>query len=381
MHISCQSLNAMITPNLTRQLKGLLMTMKWTLCVVLALFVYLITSVAFAEVPTSMQFQGYLTDAEGEPLVGVYSIIFTLYDEVEDGNAIWTERLDVAIDSGSFSAKLGDINPLDPNIFGDDILWMSIAIGQDDELSPRSPISSVPYATRASVADNAMTETDVQSIIDDGSYLTGYDESDPTVNALAKAILNCGTDEIAKWDGEGWICSVDTAGITDETDPIYLQAPASGIDDDDIASWRACYDWGNHADAYYLTNFTETDPTVNSLAKTFLDCANGDVARFNGADWECSLDVNTTYSGADFALSDQICPEGQKVAGVSSSGAIVCEVDIDTITDTQYSGADFALSDQDCPVGMVVSGISTSGAVQCEDDDGITDAHANLVLF
>ena len=32
--------------------------------------------------------------------------------------------------------------------------------------------------------------------------------------------------------------------------------------------WNTAYNWGNHAAAGYLTNYTETDPTVNSWAKS-----------------------------------------------------------------------------------------------------------------
>lgn len=38
--------------------------------------------------------------------------------------------------------------------------------------------------------------------------------------------------------------------------------------DGNSGNWKEAYDWGNHADADYLTSFTETDPTVPSHVKS-----------------------------------------------------------------------------------------------------------------
>lgn len=39
------------------------------------------------------------------------------------------------------------------------------------------------------------------------------------------------------------------------------------VTDTQITNWNSAYGWGNHADAGYLTSFTETDPTVPAWAK------------------------------------------------------------------------------------------------------------------
>jgi hypothetical protein len=43
---------------------------------------------------------------------------------------------------------------------------------------------------------------------------------------------------------------------------------------------------------------TESDPTVNSLGKATLSCTSGEVAKWNGSNWVCAVDVdtNTIYS-------------------------------------------------------------------------------------
>ena len=40
------------------------------------------------------------------------------------------------------------------------------------------------------------------------------------------------------------------------------------VTDTQISNWNSAYGWGNHADAGYLTSFTESDPTVPAWAKT-----------------------------------------------------------------------------------------------------------------
>lgn len=58
-----------------------------------------------------------------------------------------------------------------------------------------------------------------------------------------------------------------TGGIA-EKDPVFTVAPAYGIDHTDISNWSTAYGWGNHANAGYLTYFTESDPVfVSSAAK------------------------------------------------------------------------------------------------------------------
>lgn len=177
------------------------------------LCVLLTSSLAQAQVPTSMQFQGYLTDADGEPLSGPHNITFTLYGSEAGSDSVWTSTETVIIEAGAFTATLGGQgNPLDANIFGTDPLWLGVAVDAGEELTPRTTISSVPYATRAAVADNAMSEARVQTIIDDGGYLT----------------------EVT------------------ETDPVYGNAPASGISSAQVSNWDACYAWGDHGTAGYI---------------------------------------------------------------------------------------------------------------------------------
>jgi|GEM_PF-1127497 len=76
-----------------------------------------------------------------------------------------------------------------------------------------------------------------------------------------------------------------------------------------------------------LTSYTETDPTVNDLGKAALSCSSGEVAKWNGSNWVCAVDVdtNTTYSaGTGLDLAGTIFNvEVPLVLSGSASGGIL----------------------------------------------------------
>lgn len=53
-------------------------------------------------------------------------------------------------------------------------------------------------------------------------------------------------------------------------------------------------------------------------------CGAGDVVKYDDDVWSCRADADTTYSGADFATSNQSCAPDQFVTGVGGSGALAC---------------------------------------------------------
>jgi hypothetical protein len=87
--------------------------------------------------------QGRLTDDDGSPLTGTYSIRFRIYDEPTAGNVLCEDADLVSVSNGLFNAEMDFCT-------GDDIngrqLWLGIKVGGDDEMTPRLGIYAVPYA-------------------------------------------------------------------------------------------------------------------------------------------------------------------------------------------------------------------------------------------
>ena len=116
-------------------------------------------SSAWAAVPHLIRYQGRAVDAQQVPLEGTYSVTFRLYDAATGGTVVWSEPQSVSMSKGQFSVLLGQQTPL--NITWNQPLWLSIQVGADPELLPRQPITSVPLAIRAEVAEQLANPTAV----------------------------------------------------------------------------------------------------------------------------------------------------------------------------------------------------------------------------
>ncbi len=152
----------------------------YTFFLVLAFAGY--TAFAQSQIPRTISYQGVLSDTAGNPKPdATYSITFRLYEASSGGSAIWTETKNLTTKRGLFTTQLGDVTPFglvgsfgsslnDAKAVADNAVnetnalaalafdrqyWMSIQVGSDPELSPRTPLSSVPYSISAIKADTA----------------------------------------------------------------------------------------------------------------------------------------------------------------------------------------------------------------------------------
>jgi hypothetical protein len=76
--------------------------MKKALAVMAACVVILVSSAA-ADIPRLINYQGMLTGDTGEPLDGVFDILFRIYNAESEGDRRWKEnRTVVSIDGGLF---------------------------------------------------------------------------------------------------------------------------------------------------------------------------------------------------------------------------------------------------------------------------------------
>jgi hypothetical protein len=115
-----------------------------------------LTSLAAAEVPQTINYQGRLTDSAGVPIDTVVSMTFTIYDSLVGGNQLWTEAHDsVNVARGLFAVVLGSITPLETSDTWRHLLGLGIRVGTDAELAPRTALTSVPYAFISLHADTA----------------------------------------------------------------------------------------------------------------------------------------------------------------------------------------------------------------------------------
>ena len=105
-------------------------------------------------IPQQIAYQGYLEDDTGTPIDTDVEMTFALYDVSSGGTALWSETYPaITVTDGHFSVHLGTITPV-PHIFHGNI-WLGITVEADDEMTPRTKFSSVPYAYRVETVDSA----------------------------------------------------------------------------------------------------------------------------------------------------------------------------------------------------------------------------------
>ena len=130
-------------------------------------------SIAIAQVPLRIGYQGVLADAVGDPIDCAVDITFRIYDADSDGTRIWAETQSVIVADGVFHVDLGAVIDLDLADFpsGED-RWLSVQVDTDIEMIPRQRLISVPYALRASDADTVGGQipiSNLDGVISDGA--------------------------------------------------------------------------------------------------------------------------------------------------------------------------------------------------------------------
>lgn len=136
---------------------------------VAALVLFANLSTLEAAVPAYIHYQGYLTDVDGTPVTGDYTIGFKFFAQQSGGTAVFTETRDVKMDLGVFAAILGSKpdNALGPQVFAAAELWLELSVGPKGgtlvTLAPRQRVVSHPFSIRSleaeqcKVADNALS--------------------------------------------------------------------------------------------------------------------------------------------------------------------------------------------------------------------------------
>ena len=131
--------------------------MKTTLIVV-AVFVavFSMSLTVHATTPQTMNYQGILKSTAGAPFTGAKKLTFKIYDAASGGNLFWTEiQPTVNVAKGQFNVTLGAGSPAVPLALAfDKPYWLGVTVDPETtEMTPRQPLTTVPYAFRAAAAD------------------------------------------------------------------------------------------------------------------------------------------------------------------------------------------------------------------------------------
>ena len=166
--------------------------MRWVLALV---FTLVFVASASAEVPQQLHYNGYLTNAVGEPVdcpdaiqcAESFQMSFRIYNSEDSGSPIWTElEVDVPIYNGSFHVVLGDAIALDAAVLNGQT-WVGVKINEHEEMIPRQKLLSAAYAIRAGTVDNAESLNGLSA--EDFALATSLTELETAVEEATDATL------------------------------------------------------------------------------------------------------------------------------------------------------------------------------------------------
>jgi hypothetical protein len=128
-------------------------------------------AIAAPQPPEIMTYQGFLVDANGNPLAPStpvnYPIVFRIFDASQGGNLLWSEQQIVTVDKGQFSVLLGEGTPVPgeskPDLStafagetaSDRFIGVTVTVGATTmDIMPRLRLLPSPYAFLANNAVN-----------------------------------------------------------------------------------------------------------------------------------------------------------------------------------------------------------------------------------
>lgn len=191
----------------------------------------LFSHILVAQIPGTLHYQGFLTDSEGNNLDnGSYEMTFGIYNQPESGTPLWSETQSVNLETGILSVLLGSITSLDLPF--DEQYYLAITIEDGEELSPRIPLSAVPYSHRTRSIDDGQVVRSINTLRDNITLQAGdnieinEDENSITISVTG---IDAGGDITGVIAGEGL-----TGGGTEGE--VTLSVAESGITENMVAN-------------------------------------------------------------------------------------------------------------------------------------------------
>jgi hypothetical protein len=130
---------------------------QFTITLIIAVLV--LASLAIADVPHMINYQGRLTDTDGKPVADSdYIVTFRIYDDSTFGAALlWDETDTVTTQQGLFSVILGRNDPILDSTFSEISTYLGIQLAGQEEMYHRTRLVAVSYAYHALGSDIADT--------------------------------------------------------------------------------------------------------------------------------------------------------------------------------------------------------------------------------
>jgi len=107
------------------------------------------------DIPRILSYQGLLQTSDGKLVTAEEHITVRLYADPDGKQLIWEDSFTTMVQSGVFNLLLGSKKPLPSSQQMSASLWLSVKIGDADEMRPFTALAASPYAL--TVADQSIT--------------------------------------------------------------------------------------------------------------------------------------------------------------------------------------------------------------------------------
>ena len=167
----------------------------------LALFLICWCSLTLAQVPKTLNYQGYLTNPSGAAINNpALSLTFRLYTVALAGTALYSETQSVSVSNGIFNALIGSSTVL--NLSFDQLYYVGITIaGEPNEMAPRQPLAAGPYALRSVITDSLAPTANVSALQITGTIGTAQIANNAVTQAKLSPLAGSSAGKVLGSDG------------------------------------------------------------------------------------------------------------------------------------------------------------------------------------
>jgi len=279
-----------------------------------------------ADVPGSMNYQGYLTDSNGNPVADIpHNITFKIYDETS--TMLWEESHILTTTNGIFSVQLGSNGtPLSGDVFNHAECWLGITVDTDPEIVPRTQLTTVPYAFRTGSVESSDIVNEPGVAAFSGAYYVFLDDLAHTV--LCSLTINCPADGYVMAVAHGRIATLPehtfgtnsyaTVGISD------VATALPGNQDLDFHIDSAAHS-GTYSVPFGMTSMF-TIPSAGAYTYYYL------AYEYSGSVTVADMQFNLVYFPTAYGTVDPVPPP---VKVIDSDGSVWLDGSKQLTTDTE----------------------------------------------
>ena len=240
-------------------------------------------SPVFSQIPRTISYQGLLVSPSGIPISNAIHVLrISLYDAVGSAIPTFSESIPTLTKNGLFSVIIGEKNPIPQSVDFSSQYWLGVAVDGDAEMSPRTALTSVPYALHAEVAERAKyLSSDAKGVV------TSINEVDGPIrivgDSTAKVTQNGRVITISALpDGVQTIQNVDgTISIQNSSGPIVTL----GVADTSITSRKLAR---NAVTTEKIENGAVTGDKINQMG-----ALTNQILKWDGTRWSPGKDDTT----------------------------------------------------------------------------------------